>query len=157
MKLKTQSEPELHSHIVTSIVPPAGPDKTTHIEPNRYCGKKNVARVAPTHNHDVEGYHWNTFRPICFCIGGNIINEEAWTYDDRNFINICQIIFSQILEIIQPCAYVPKRRVRGLWVHHASKIRRGIQNKTNWMLRSIASALAKVFGGSGSRKKWRNM
>ena len=42
VKLETDSEPELHSHIVTSIVAPAGRDKTTHIEP-RYCGKRNVA------------------------------------------------------------------------------------------------------------------
>ena len=43
MKLKAESKPELHSHIVTGIVPPAGRDKTTHIEPYRYCGKKDVA------------------------------------------------------------------------------------------------------------------
>lgn len=43
VKPKAESEPELRSHIVTSIVPPAGRDKTTHIEPYRYCGKKIVA------------------------------------------------------------------------------------------------------------------
>ena len=58
MKLKAESEPEPHSYIVTCIVPPAGRDKTTHIEPHRYCGKKNVAsKGCVTHNHDVEGYH----------------------------------------------------------------------------------------------------
>ena len=41
--LKAESEPELHSHIVTCIVPPAGRDKTMRIKPHRYCGKKNVA------------------------------------------------------------------------------------------------------------------
>ena len=43
MKLEAEPEPEPHSHIVTSIVSPAGQDKTTHIEPQRYCGKKNIA------------------------------------------------------------------------------------------------------------------
>jgi hypothetical protein len=33
VKAEDESEPELHSHIVTSIVPPAGQDRTTHIEP----------------------------------------------------------------------------------------------------------------------------
>ena len=31
------------SHIATSIVSPAGRDKTTQIEPHRNCGKGNVA------------------------------------------------------------------------------------------------------------------
>ena len=43
VKLEAESEPELHFHIVTSIAAPAGRDKTTHIEPHRYCGKRNVA------------------------------------------------------------------------------------------------------------------
>ena len=33
VKLKVELEPQLHSHIVTSIVFPPGRDKTTHIEP----------------------------------------------------------------------------------------------------------------------------
>ena len=43
VKLKAEPEPQLHSHSVTSIVPPAGQDKTTHIKPYRYWGKINVA------------------------------------------------------------------------------------------------------------------
>ena len=43
VKLKAESKPELLSHIVTCIAPPAGRDKTMHLEPHRYRGKKNVA------------------------------------------------------------------------------------------------------------------
>ena len=49
-KLEAVSEPELHSHIVTSIVAPTGRDKTTHIEPHRYCGKRNVASKGCVHS-----------------------------------------------------------------------------------------------------------
>ena len=43
LKLKVEPEPQLHSHIVTSIVFAPGRDKTTHIGPYRYWGKINVA------------------------------------------------------------------------------------------------------------------
>ena len=43
VKLMAEPEPLLHSHIVTSIEPPPGRDKTMHTEPYRYWGKINVA------------------------------------------------------------------------------------------------------------------
>jgi len=47
----------------------------------------------------------------------------------------------------------PKSNVRGLFVHHARSTKKGVQKSKNWMLRSIARALASVVGGSGVPKK----
>ncbi len=52
---------------------------------------------------------------------------------------------------------IPKRRIKGLFIHQPSSTKKGIQKIVNCTLRSMARAFASVGGCSGvARMKYRN-
>ena len=87
--------------------------------------------------------------PVSFGISSDVVDEETRAQDDCEL----KVIFMQPL-IVSLCTFnyrgvvndSPNSRCIGLSIHQPSSTRNGIQNNVNWMLRSMARALAREEG-----------
>ena len=41
------------------------------------------------HNDEIEGDHDIAFRPVCFCVSCNVVDEKACANEDCDFILVC--------------------------------------------------------------------
>lgn len=117
------------------------------IQTDRYPLKK-------TYDHKIECHHRETFSPISFGVSRDIVDDEHRSQKSSDFEEICKRLI--IIRPDRPVRGVnsakgdpPKSKLSGFPSHHPNKTKNGIQNRVNWILRSIERPFANGFTGTG--------